>query len=50
MNLESDQFALLMNIQFEDVKRVWNEKIKNSFFKTFLLINTKKYWPIASFQ
>ena len=50
MNLESEQFALLMNIQIVDVKRVWNEKIKNSFFKTFLLTNAKKYWPIGSFQ
>ena len=43
MNLESEQFALLMNIQIEDVKMVWNEKIENSFFKMFLLISTKKY-------
>ena len=50
MNLELEKFDLVMYIQIEDVKRVWNQKIKNSFFKTFLLINTKKYWHIASSQ
>ena len=39
-----------MYIQIKDVKRVWNQKIKNSFFETFLLINSKKYWHIASSQ
>ena len=41
MILELDQFVLIINIQIEDVKRIWDKKTKRSCYSILRNIGTQ---------